>query len=181
MLSSLMPLTKNIEKAQDITNNIIIFGDINEGLLNPNMHNLKDVLALNSLHNIISEPTSQLALLDPIILHEEMSPLIQSIIRVPPDISDHCAPYVYWPFKYPMHGSFTRNVWMYKNANYELFDKKLSDFDWSCLHQGSVNEACSLFTNIFTEFAKLSIPSKTIVVPEDDKPWYDKEKLKEKR
>ena len=64
---------------------------------------------------------------------------------------------------------------MYKNANIELFNKKLSDFDWSCLYQGSVNEACSLFTNIFIEFAKLSIPFKIIVVREDDKPWYDSE------
>ena len=45
------------------------------------------------------------------------------------------------------------------------------------LHQGTVNEATSLFTNIFIEFAKLCIPSKTIVVVvrEDDKPWYDSE------
>ena len=27
----------------------------------------------------------------------------------------------------------------------------------------------------FIEFPKLCIPSKTIVVPEDDKPWYDSE------
>ena len=64
---------------------------------------------------------------------------------------------------------------MYKNANYELFCKKVSEFDSTCLHQGSVNEASSLFTNIFIEFAKLCIPSKTIVVREDDKPWYDSE------
>ena len=96
---------------------------MNEDLLNPNMHNLKDVLFLNSLHNIISEPTHQLALLDPIILHEDMSPSIQGIIRVPPDRSDHCATYVYLPFEYPVHRSFTRNVWMYKNANYELLIK----------------------------------------------------------
>ena len=104
-----------------------------------------------------------------------MSPLNQGIIKVPPDISDHCATYVYLPFEYPVHGTFTRNVWMYKNANFELFNKKLSEFDWSCLHQGSVNEASSLFTNIFIEFAKLCIPSKTIVVRGDDKPWYDSE------
>ena len=35
-----------------------------------------------------------------------------------------------------------------KMQNYELFNKKISDFDWSCLHQGTVNEASSLFTNI---------------------------------
>ena len=30
-----------------------------------------------------------------------------------------------------------------------------------------------LFTNVFTDFAKFCIPNKTIVVREDDKPWYD--------
>ena len=53
--------------------------------------------------------------------------------------------------------------------------KKISEFDLSCLRQGSVNEASSLLTNIFIEFAKLCIPSKTIVVRENDKPWYDSE------
>ena len=48
---------------------------MNEDLLNPSMHNFKDVLLLNSLQNIIDEPTRQLALLDPIILHEDISPL----------------------------------------------------------------------------------------------------------
>ena len=80
------------------------------------MHTLKDVLLLNSRHNIISEPTRQLALLDPIILHEDMLPLIQGIIRDLPDISDHCAAYVYLPIEYPVHGTVTGNIWMYKNA-----------------------------------------------------------------
>ena len=54
-------LNKNIEKALDITNNIITLGNMNEDLLNPNTHNLKDILLLHSLHNIKSEPTCQLA------------------------------------------------------------------------------------------------------------------------
>ena len=69
-------MIKNIAKALGTTtNNIIILGDMNEDLLNPNMHKLKDVLLLKSLHNIISEPIRQLALLDPIKLHEDMAHL----------------------------------------------------------------------------------------------------------
>ena len=120
-------LNTNIEKALDITSNIIILGDMNEDLFNPNMYNLKDVLLLNSLHIIISE----LALLDPIIVHEDMSPLSQGIIQVPDEISDHCAIHVRIPFEYPLHGTFTRNVCIYKDANYELFNKKNINFDWS--------------------------------------------------
>ena len=111
-------LNKNIEKALDTTNNIIILGDLNEDLFNQNMHNLKDVLLINSLHNIVADPTRQLALLDPIILHEDMTRLNQGIIVI---------------------------------------------------------ESSSFSTNVFIEFAKLCIPNKTIVVGEDDKPWYDSE------
>ena len=117
-------LNKNIVGLRYIINKIIILGDMNEELLNPNMHNLKYVLLFNSLHNIISEPTRQLALLDPIIVHEDMSPLSQGIIQVPNEISDHCTTYVHIPFEYPLHITYTRNVWIYKDAKYELFNKK---------------------------------------------------------
>ena len=85
---------------------------MNEDLLNPIVLPLKDVLLRNSLRNIISEPTRQFALLNPIILHEDTFPLTQGIIKVPPDITDYCDAYVYLPFEYPVHGTFTRNVWM---------------------------------------------------------------------
>ena len=71
-------LDKNIERALDTTSNIIIVGDMNEDLLNPNLHNLKDILILYSL-NIISQPTRRQGLLDPIIIHKDMSFLYQGI------------------------------------------------------------------------------------------------------
>ena len=44
-----MLFSLNLEKKTlNTTNNIIFLGDINESLLYPNMHNLKDVLLLNS-------------------------------------------------------------------------------------------------------------------------------------
>ena len=58
------------------------------------------------------------------IVHEDLSPLSQGIIQVPDEISDHCATCIHISFEYPLHGTFTRNVWIYKDANYELFNKK---------------------------------------------------------
>ena len=92
---------------------------MNEDLLIPNMHKLKDVLLLNSLHNLISKPTRHLALLDPIILHKDMSHLSQDIIKVLPEISGHFATYVHILFENQLYGTFTRNVWIYSDANYE--------------------------------------------------------------
>ena len=94
-------LNKNIEKTLDISSNIIILGDMNEDLLNSRLHNLRDVLLLNSLQNnfIIDEPTRQLALLDPIILHKDISPLNQGIFKVPLVKSDHSAIFFHEPFE----------------------------------------------------------------------------------
>ena len=55
--------------------------------------------------------------------HEDMSPLSQGIIQAPNEIRDHCTTYVHTPLEYPLHGTFTRNVCIYKDANYELFNK----------------------------------------------------------
>ena len=60
-------------------------------------------------------------MLDPIILHEDKSHLSNGIIKVSSEICDQCATYVHIPFEYPLHEAFTRNVWIYKDANYELF------------------------------------------------------------
>ena len=40
---------RNIEKAYEITHNIVILGDLNEDLFNPNFIKLKDILNINSL------------------------------------------------------------------------------------------------------------------------------------
>ena len=39
-------------------------------MLNPNYHNLKDLILINNMKNVINEPTRQQAILDPIIITE---------------------------------------------------------------------------------------------------------------
>ena len=66
-------LNQNLEIALDITKNVIIMGDLNENLLNPNNQNLKNVLLINSFNNIITEPTRGRALLDPVLTSFEQT------------------------------------------------------------------------------------------------------------
>ena len=66
-------LNQNIEKALEISTNVIVLGDLNEDLLNPNVHGLKDVMILNSLANVVSDPTRINALLDPIIINDDLT------------------------------------------------------------------------------------------------------------
>ena len=65
-------LDRNIEKAMEFNQNIILIGDLNEDLLNENYHNLRDILLSNSLQNVINVPTRETALLDPIIISDNL-------------------------------------------------------------------------------------------------------------
>ena len=60
--------SSNIEKALDLTKDMILVGDLNEDLLNLNYRNLRDTLLINSLQNVITDATRQAAILDPIII-----------------------------------------------------------------------------------------------------------------
>ena len=162
----------NIEKALEHSKNLIVVGDLNEDLLNPNFHNLKDVLLINSMTNVITEPTRQQAIL---IITEDLPFLDSGTLDVPDNISDHKATYITLPFQYDTEGAFSRLIYLYKKANFTLLKQKLSNFDWTCLRQGTLDEACSKFNDIFLDFVNSSVPSKNVLIRPDDKPWYDSE------
>ena len=82
---------RNIEKALGISMNVIVLGDLNEDLLNHYVHCLKDVMLLNSLVNVISDPTRINSLLDPIIINDYLNFLDAGTIKVPAHISNHSA------------------------------------------------------------------------------------------
>ena len=79
----------NLEKALEITKNTIIVGDLNEDLNNRNFHHLTDILTINSLINTINSSTRQHAILDPVIISDDMPFLDSGTIDVLDNISDH--------------------------------------------------------------------------------------------
>ncbi|MCG8048002.1 MAG: endonuclease/exonuclease/phosphatase family protein [Candidatus Thiodiazotropha taylori] len=168
-------LNLNIEKALDISKNIIIVGDLNEDLFNPTFQNLKDTIIINSLQNVISTPTRLQALLDPIIIPDDMPYLDSGTIDIPQDISDHKATYIRIPFCYQKQTTYKRLVWLYKSADIPKLKEMILNFDWSVLLDGSLNEACCKFTNTFLDIAKVCIPTKYVTVRPNDKPWFDSE------
>ena len=168
-------LDRNIEKAMEVSENIILLGDLNEDLLNINYRNLRDILLSNSLQNIISEPTRGRALLDPIIVPNDFTAYDSGVLPTPNDITDHFATYIVLPHDYSVSSAYTRRVWFYKRADFEKLENNIRSFDWECLSDGSVNDCCTLFTNKFMEFVNESIPHKDVTIRPNDKPWYDSE------
>ena len=140
-----------------------------------NYRNLRDILLINSMQNVITEPTRQNAILDSIIIHDDMPYTDCGVIDTPANISDHKATFILIPFDYEIQNSYTKLIWLYKTANFEDLRFQLKAYNWNCLSEGSLHEACLTFTNIFLDMVKSCIPSKQVTVRPDDKPWYDHE------
>ena len=79
--------------------------------------------------NVITEPTRQQAILDTIIISENLPFL------VPDNTSDHKATYITLPIQYDTEGAFNGLIYLYKNANFTLLKQKLSNYDGTCLRE----------------------------------------------
>ena len=101
--------------------------------------------------NVITEPTRQQAILDPIIITEDLPFLDSGTLDVPDNISDHKATHITLPFQYDTEGALNRLIYMYlyKKANFTLLKQIISNFDWPCLREGTLDEVCSKFNDIF--------------------------------
>ena len=65
-------------------------------------------------------------------------------------------------------------MWDFKNANFELYREKLSDFNWANYLIGdTINEICAKWSAKVLELAKESIPFKIVIIRPNDKPWYN--------
>ena len=151
---------------------------MNEDLFNLNYQNQNDFIIINSLKNTIEDITRQQALLDPIILPDDILCLDSGTIETLPSITDHKATYIRIPFNYQCQFSLKRLVWIYKNAN--IVQEMISNHDWSTLLEGSLNEACINFTKFFLIFVKICIPSKMVTARPNDKPWFDTEIIRDR-
>ena len=166
-------LDLNIEAALNISKNVIIVGDFNEDLLNSTKHYLKDVLLINSLHNVINEPTRGQALLDTILVPFEYSVLDKGGLGLPTLISDHKATFVTVPFDYPVSSSYKRLVWLYKRGNYQQLKEYIEFYDWNFINDAPIDDVAKLFQDAFLGLVKDCTPSKEVTIHPEDKPWYD--------
>ena len=117
----------------EITKNIIIVGDLNEDLNNRNFHHLTDILTINSLINtVINSPTRKPAILDPVIIPDDMPFLDSGTIDVPDNISDHKTTYITAPMTYQRNRTYTRLVWLNKKeSKFRFVKEKNADYNWN--------------------------------------------------
>ena len=169
----------NFENATSVSDRVVILGDFNEDQLNPAYHNLKDIMSLNSVKNMITEPTrvtdSSSTLLDPIIISDQIVNLGSGIIPVESDISDHSITYRHMRLGYINKSVFKRKIWLYKHADFLQLNQMIDSVNWENFFFMSkdVNTAAKSFTEKLLSFAHICIPNKIVTVRPNDKPWYD--------
>ena len=167
--------------------NIILTGDMNSDLFKQTNNKLVDIMNLFNLKSVTDKPTRvtnhSSTLLDPIIINDELNCIYSDVLEVPPEISDHFAAVAFFECSKPIYKSFSREIWLYERTDKEKFTDLLNSTDWNSLLSDldDVDEMCHTFTSKFLQIARQCIPTKTIIVRKDDKPWFTSELRREIR
>ena len=171
-------LNYSIEKAYEISQHIVIAGDINVNMLSSlNRHPLADIMSKYNLQNTITEPTrvGQVCqtLLDPVLITDSISFSHSYVIDVDRVFSDHNAAVSYLNVPVQLNNAFQREIWIYKKGDFEKLNKLVTECDWELLfaNSASVDDACELFSTLFLSMAKQCIPIKLVTIRPNDKPW----------
>lgn len=136
---------------------------------------LADCLYLFSLRNVINEPTRVKdrvsSLIDPVIVSDSCDVLDSGVLAVDNLICDHRATYLSLKIDLNLCNNYYREVWKYKHADYIRLNKLIEQFNWNdVLDSNDADDICYKFTSVFLGFCKCCIPSKHILIHENDKP-----------
>ena len=167
----------SIEQALNISQNIVVTGDLNVDLLRETNNRLNDIINFYDLTNVISEPTRMGSLLDPILVSNPNITLDAEVVQIDRNISDHDATLVHIKISNIIKEPYTRKVWLYKNADFISLNQEINNFDWEHL----LGECANVDTTKYLELIGNYIPSKTVLVILNDKPWFNSEIRREIR
>ena len=105
------------------------------------------------------------------------------MLKIPRVIGDHdasivaieCPRFVSWSFK--------REIWLYDKTDCVKFSEKLDQIDWDSLLSNleDVDSMCEVFTATFLRVARECIPTKSLTIRNNDKPWFNCQLRKEIR
>ena len=86
------------------------------------------------------------------------------IIDIDRSISDHNATLVEIQINSKFKTVFKRNIWLYRQGNYDIFNNYIASLDWNEFlfnENADLDIACEKFNKKLLEFAEISIPRKT--------------------
>ena len=159
--------------------NIMLVGDFNAdpGKEKTAHDNLVDFMSMNNLTQHVRDPTRITATtatrLDLIITNLPM--LVKNVgVMGPVHENDHSTVFGTLNLKTVKRQVFSRDMWDFKNANFDLFREELSNADWdSCMESENIDEICERWSSLFLNISERIIKKKRVKVRPYDKNWYN--------
>ena len=156
---------------------ILLIGDLNSDPSTKNGKLMNEFCLTNSFTALVNEPTritqSSSTILDQCLTND---PLIVKSCNVadPISSSDHCTLDININLLSHNETNYKRIMWDFKNANFASYRESLNNINWFNIFQNkSPDENCELWTENILHIAKLFIPTKTVTIRQNDKPWYN--------
>ena len=165
----------SIENAINYCPDILLLGDFNENMLVPGQcRNIRNIMNMFNLNQLVDSPTriTQISstLIDLVLASDNLCCTRKGIIE--PFCSDHCGIHVSTNFMKINQHSFKRKIWLYDNADFDLYRESLEVCDWN-LAELTVDEYVNKITSNIMQSAEVSIPNKMVTIRPRDPPWMN--------
>ena len=158
--------------------NIMLIGDFNADPGNKTAYEtLSDFIAINNLHQHINDPTrvtsTTASTLDLIITNLPF--LVKDTgVGAPVHENDHRTIYGTLNLKTVKRQAFNRDIWDFKNADFDLYRDKLNEADWEeCFAEEDIDSICEKWTKMFLDISETVIKKKRVKIRPEDKNWYN--------
>ena len=101
--------------------------------------------------------------------------MTQNTLTESREFNDHDGTYVTIGCAFSNNKNHKRKIWDYKRADYLLMEQKISETEWVNLITGAsdIHGAVTVFTSIILKIASTCIPTREVIIRNDDKVWFD--------
>ena len=165
-------------KQSGLYNYMFILGDLNADFGTRNGNKLIQLCNEQNFQCLVHEPT-RITTHSQTVLDQVLSnaPNFISNTEVIPPVStnDHCTVGIKIDFRIHKNEPYFREIWIYKNANFDLFRRELLDTDFNVIFENNnnnIDQICEDWSEMFLAIAKRHITNKTVLVRPNDSPWY---------
>ncbi|CAG2189611.1 unnamed protein product [Mytilus edulis] len=171
------PISESVDKALDCNLPIFLCGDFNCDMMSNSSNSFKKLLNRLNLENVVWESTNFTTqtgtCIDLCVTNRKN--LIKSVTVLTPICSSHSPVSVEISFKTFKQHSFKRQIRDFKRADYEGLKNQLNDTDWDdvVFNSNNINDVYMNFVKTFESTVNRYIPTKTITVRPNDKPFMN--------
>ena len=158
-------LQQAIGSALDETPYIVLNGDWNIDFMTRLPNQVNTTLQLYCLRNVITEPTRctdiSSTCIDPVLIADSLQSLESGTVNVPSHMSDHSGTYTVLEIECPIPRTYTRDIRIYKDANFDALKRDIATTDWEALFESpNIDINVLYFNKKLTDFVNQHVPQK---------------------